>query len=149
MGLYASSLCALHCCIMPFLIAVTPLIGFKFLASNEFEWLMISLAGLLGGIGTFTGFWMHQNRSAIILFCVGIFTLVSNQIVHATTNLDACCSLHSTNQEVAAWTMFPPVIGGILIASSHIVNQHLCKQCETCNNESDANSENQCGEIKP
>ncbi len=131
-GAFASSLCAVHCCVMPFAIGILPLVGVGFLATSGFEWFMIALAAIVGGIGSLTGFRIHRNYTAILLFSFGVFMLVTNRVVHAATGIDACCSLHAATQDGLPWQVLPSVIGGVLVASSHIANQHLCKQCPQC-----------------
>lgn len=135
-GTWASSLCALHCCAMPFLIGVLPILGVSFLATNEFEWTMIAIAGVLGGYGAYAGFRFHQRLAAIALFTIGILTLISNRIVIAATTTEACCVLHAAPEEGLPFQVFPAVVGGLLVASSHVVNHHLCKNCKECTSDS-------------
>lgn len=133
-GTCASSLCAVHCCAMPFLIGILPVLGVGFLATSWFEWFMIAVAGLLGGYGAVSGFRTHQKSTAVLLFATGILMLISNRIVHAATSTEACCALHDVSQEGIPLQVLPSVVGGVLVASSHIVNQYLCKNCEKCDN---------------
>lgn len=134
-GTIASSLCAIHCCVMPFLLGALPLIGAGFLATNSFEWFMISIAAVLGSIGAYTGFRIHKNFTAILLLSFGLFMMVTNRVVHASSTGDACCNLHTASQDGIPWQVLPSVIGGVLVASSHVVNQHLCKECQFCDEE--------------
>ncbi|MCE7933359.1 MAG: MerC domain-containing protein [Chlorobi bacterium CHB2] len=50
LGLSASTICAIHCMAMPFLLGVLPTLGLGFLASGWFELAMIGISVVLGAI---------------------------------------------------------------------------------------------------
>lgn len=131
-GVLTSSFCAVHCLLMPLLIGVLPLMSLNVFMSYEFEWFMIGIAGVIGSMGVTTGYRVHTRFSAVILFAFGIFILVTNRVYASTTGAP-CCDIHSVPEESNYFPVMLSVIGGGLVASSHIVNQYLCKQCSSCN----------------
>lgn len=132
-GMCASSFCAVHCLLMPFVLGILPMLSLSFLATNQFEWIMISIAGVIGSMGVITGFRVHTKYTAILLFAFGIFILVTNRVVHASATGAPCCDLHTLPEETNNFPILLSVIGGGLVASSHVVNQYYCKQCSSCN----------------
>ncbi len=107
--------CAIHCLAMPLLGAVLPLIGLSFLANERVEFILIASAiGL--AIGSLAwGVRRHRNwRAFLVLIAALAFIVTAQTVVEGTF-------------EVVLYS-----IGGILLASSHLVNRHLCKTCPTC-----------------
>src|ERR1700741_5573835 len=71
-GMTASTICAIHCAIVPVLITTLPLIGLGFLANPWFEWGMIGLALMLGISSiTVAYFKIHHRPLPVILLLVG------------------------------------------------------------------------------
>ena len=114
-GACLSVACAVHCLSMPLLIAVLPLIGLGFLANERAELVLI-----LGAIGLAVGSlaWgvrLHRRWRALLILIVALaFITTSRTAVEGTF-------------EVVFYS-----IGGVLLASAHLVNRHLCKTCPAC-----------------
>ena len=117
-GACLSVACAIHCLAMPFLIAVLPLIGLGFLANERAELVLISGAIALA-IGSLAWGVRHHRRwrAFLILMVAVVFIATARTAVEGTF-------------EVVFYS-----IGGLLIASAHLVNRHLCKTCPTCEEE--------------
>ena len=117
-GACLSVACAIHCLSMPLLIAVLPLIGLGFLANERAEMYLI-----LGAIGLAVGSlaWgvrHHRSWRALLILIVALaFITTSRTAVEGT------------------FEMVFYSIGGILLASAHLVNRHLCKTCPACETE--------------
>ena len=107
--------CAIHCLAMPLLGTVLPLVGLSFLANERVEFILIvSAIGL--AIGSLAlGVRRHRNwRAFLVLIAALAFIATAQTAVEGTF-------------EVVFYS-----IGGILLASAHLVNRHLCKTCLTC-----------------
>ena len=114
-GACLSVACAIHCLAMPLLVAVLPLIGLSFLANERAELVLISGAIALA-IGSLAWGVRHHRRwrALLILIVALVFIATARTAVEGTFEV----VFYST--------------GGILLASAHLVNRHLCKTCPTC-----------------
>ena len=118
-GACLSVACAIHCLAMPLLVAVLPLIGLGFLASERAE--LVFITGAIGlAIGSLAwGVRHHRSWRALLILIVALaFIATARTAVEGTF-------------EVVFYS-----IGGILLASAHLVNRHLCKTCPACEDES-------------
>ena len=107
--------CAIHCLAMPLLGTVLPLIGLSFLANERVEFILIASAiGL--AIGSLAwGVRRHRNWRAFLVLIAALAFIATGQIAVEGTF------------EVVFYS-----IGGVLLASAHLVNRHLCKTCLIC-----------------
>jgi hypothetical protein len=107
-GATASLLCAVHCALLPFVLALLPLIGLEFLAGHTFERVFVACAAALASASILTAYRRHRRPHALILMLPGIALLLFGVAV----NLDVHVVLHT----VAV------VCGGVLVASAHVTN---------------------------
>lgn len=107
-GATASLLCAVHCVLLPFVLALLPLIGLEFLAGHLFERIFVTCAALLASASILAGYRRHRKPHALYLMVPGIALLLFGVAV----NLDVHVVVHT----VAV------VCGGVLVATSHITN---------------------------
>ncbi|MCY4552888.1 MAG: MerC domain-containing protein [Candidatus Poribacteria bacterium] len=114
-GACLSVACAIHCLAMPLLVAVLPLIGLSFLANERAELVLISGAIALA-IGSLAGGVRHHRRWRALLILIVALVFIAT----ARTAVEGIF-------EVVFYST-----GGILLASAHLVNRHLCKTCPTC-----------------
>ena len=117
-GACLSIACAIHCLAMPLLVAVLPLIGLSFLATERAE--LILITGAIGlAIGSLAwGVRHHRSWRALLILIVALaFIATARTAVEGTF-------------EVVFYS-----IGGILLASAHLVNRHLCRTCPVCERE--------------
>jgi hypothetical protein len=107
-GATASLLCAVHCALLPFVLALLPLIGLEFLAGHTFERVFVACAAALASASILTAYRRHRRPHALILMLPGLALLLFGVAV----NLDVHVVLHT----VAV------VCGGVLVASAHVTN---------------------------
>ena len=121
LGLSASTICAIHCMAMPFLLGVLPTLGLGFLASGWFELAMIGISVVLGAITLGTSYRLHQKINPIVLLTSWVVVLLFNFFGHES---------HSELAE----TLHPYIagFGAMMIATSYYINNRLCKACERC-----------------
>lgn len=114
-GACLSVACAIHCLSMPLLIAVLPLIGLGFLANERAEMYLI-LGAIVLAVGSLAwGVRHHRSWRAFLILIVSLaFIVTSRTAVEGT------------------FEMVFYSIGGVLLASAHLVNRHLCKTCPAC-----------------
>lgn len=119
-GATASLLCAIHCVLLPFVLALLPLIGLEFLAGHTFERVFVACAAALASVSIFTAYRRHRRPHALYLMLPGIVLLVFGVAI----NLDAHVIIHTVSV----------VSGGLLVASAHVTNlvlshRHHCSDC--------------------
>jgi hypothetical protein len=115
-GFSASTLCAIHCALMPFLLALLPVFGFEFLVSHEAEYIMVGLSVAIGSITFIHGYYKHhRNLRPLTLFLIGLTFIVAG---------------HYLLPEAMEYIMAP--IGALMIAISHLQNRKLSRVSKTC-----------------
>jgi hypothetical protein len=117
LGMTASTLCAIHCALVPIFITSLPLIGLGFLANPWFEWGMIILAFIIGtsSIGS-SYFRMHKRVLPLLLLTIGFIIIVAGHVF------------------ISGWPegIIVP-LGGFTIAIAHFFNYKYVGACKTCN----------------
>jgi hypothetical protein len=107
-GATASLLCAVHCALLPFVLALLPLIGLEFLAGHAFERIFVTCAAALAGASLIVAYRRHRRPQALFLMVPGIALLLFGIAI----NLDVHVLLHTASV----------VTGGLLLASAHVTN---------------------------
>jgi hypothetical protein len=110
-GASASFLCAVHCAVLPLIIAVLPAIGLGFLADHRFERGFIAFAGALALTTFWIGFRRHRRFRAFWFLAPGIALLLAGIAV----DFDQSAKLHAVLVS----------IGGTLVAIAHLTNLKL------------------------
>lgn len=112
-GITASTLCAIHCAALPFLITVLPLWGMGFLANEAVEIAMIAVSLVIGIWSLSTAYRKQHRRVMPILVLVTGF---------------ACIAFgHFSGIELLEPILIP--IGGLTIAAAHYINLRMLKSC--------------------
>lgn len=110
-GATASFLCAVHCALLPLVIAALPMLGLGFLADHRFERVFVAFAGVLALSTLIIGFRRHQRFRAFWFLVPGIVLLVAGIVV----DVDHAAVGHAVMVS----------IGGTLVALAHLVNLRL------------------------
>lgn len=110
-GATISFLCALHCALLPLVIAVLPMLGLEFLADHRFERAFVVFAGVLALSSLLVGFRRHQSYRAFWFLVPGITLLLAGILI----DTDHAAIRHAVLVS----------IGGVLVASAHVVNMRL------------------------
>lgn len=107
-GMTASTFCAIHCAVVPFLISVLPLWGLSFLADEWIEICMIILSVAIGIWSLGLSWLRHRKIAALLIFACGFFLIVlAHLFEHGST----------------AHFLLP--LGGLAVASAHYINWKL------------------------
>jgi MerC mercury resistance protein len=110
LGITTSILCAIHCAILPLMVASLPILGINIIENTRFEYGMIGLAFLIGSWSLWHGFSRHHRRfGPLLLFCSGMLFLLSKQIWH----------------QYQFW-LLPFAV--LLIVSAHILNYRFSRR---------------------
>jgi len=110
-GATASFLCAVHCALLPLVIAALPALGLSFLANHHFERGFIAFASVLALTTLYMGFRRHHRFRAFWFLAPGIALLTAGIIV----DFEQSATLHAVLVS----------LGGTLVALSHLTNLRL------------------------
>ncbi|WP_108471425.1 MerC domain-containing protein [Rhodanobacter thiooxydans] len=110
-GAMASFLCAIHCALLPFVLALLPLLGLEFLADHRFERVFVLAACVLASFVLIRGYRRHQRLLPLRLAVPGLLLLLLGIIY-----IDGPAPiLHSVLV----------TCGGLLLAGAHFANLRL------------------------
>jgi hypothetical protein len=115
LGITATSICALHCILLPVLLPVLSLFGLEFLADHEAEHMFLFATLILGSIALFSGFKRyHRKLYPFFLLFLGGFVYWHK---------------HSVEESLEPLMI---IVGAALLVGAHLVNLKLCNNCRTC-----------------
>ena len=106
LGMTASSLCAVHCALIPMMVTFLPLWGLEFLSESWVELMMIAIALVLGTVSLSISYKKHhKNKLPLLLLCFGFMLIAAGHFL-------------------VSETIEPLVIpaGGFIIAAAHYKN---------------------------
>lgn len=154
-GMVASIGCAIHCAVMPLVLAYLPTLGLDWLAREGFHrWMAVICFGLAAAAFV-PGWRKHRSFVPAVWGGLGLLALTtaafglgdgccascpSDGRVAVTTECDICCELSGLEStptaapSVASVTPFVTPLGGLLLVVGHIVNHLKSCECrgETC-----------------
>jgi len=107
-GAAASFLCAIHCALLPFVLALLPFVGLEFLAGHRFERGFVFFACLLALFALVRGYRRHQHPLPLLLATPGLALL----LVGVT---------YAEHYSIMAHSVLV-TCGGLLLASAHFIN---------------------------
>jgi len=107
-GATASLLCAVHCMLLPVVLALLPLIGLEFLAGHTFERIFVACAAALASASILVAYRRHRHPQALFLMVPGIALLLFGVAI----DINAHVVIHTASV----------VTGGVLVASAHVTN---------------------------
>ncbi|MBB6502962.1 MerC domain-containing protein [Pedobacter cryoconitis] len=113
LGMTASTLCAIHCVLVPVFITTLPLLGLEFLSNEWVEISMIIVSVILGTVSLSLSY-RKQHRKLLPFFVLFAgFALIA--------------SGHFSGLERLEPILIP--LGGFTVAAAHLVNWRLNKTC--------------------
>ena len=114
-GITATSLCALHCILLPVILPALPLLGIGFLADHMWEHVFLIVTAVLGTIAMFSGFKRyHKKLYPFYLLMLGVVIYWQK---------------HDFSEALQPFFI---MIGATLIVAAHIINIKLCNSCKQC-----------------
>jgi len=116
LGMTASTLCAIHCAIVPLIFTSLPLLGLGFLANPWFEWGMIILAFVIGVSSiSLSYFRVHRRLLPLTLLVVGFIIIIAGHLL------------------TGGWIegIIVP-LGGLTIVAAHFFNYKHASACNVC-----------------
>jgi hypothetical protein len=116
-GIVASGACAVHCAVLPLLLAAMPVVGLSPLLDDRVEWAFMLGAAMIGGMAHLRAYRRnHRHVAPGAIFGFG-FSLVLG------------ARLLLEEGPLGPWTA---VVGAVLAAASHYANLRRCRCCAEC-----------------
>jgi hypothetical protein len=115
LGVGVSSLCAIHCAIVPVAATVLPLLGFGFLADKRIEHTVLLVSIALASDSVCWGIRIHRQRRILVLFGAALLLMLAGR---------------GFTEGSAEATLV--VLGAALFVCGHLVNHYLCRRCQRC-----------------
>ncbi|MFA6986386.1 MAG: MerC domain-containing protein [Arenimonas sp.] len=112
LGSVGATLCAIHCALLPFALALLPVLGLGILASSGFEMGFVLFATTLAVVSLWHGYRRHRAYHAMAFLVPGLIALWAGIFVPA---LHDSIIAHAVAMS----------IGGTLVAVAHLVNMRL------------------------
>lgn len=114
-GAGMSLLCALHCAVMPLLVAMLPLIGHdleELFHTHGIEAAVIGIAGAIGYVTLAFGVRRHRRLAPLAILTLGLLLIV---FAHALLAHDAA--------------RLPTVVGALMLAGAQLLNRRYLSGC--------------------
>jgi len=113
LGMTASTLCAIHCVLVPVFLTTLPLLGLEFLSNEWVEISMIIVSVFLGTLSLSISY--RKQHHKLLPFCILFtgFVLIAAGHFSGISNLEPI--------------LVP--LGGFTVASAHLVNWRLNRSC--------------------
>jgi hypothetical protein len=120
-GITVTSLCAIHCIMLPVLLPVLPLLGLTVNHNHAFERIMLLFTMVLGFVALFIGF--HRYHRKLYPF----YSLFLGGFIYWQRDVWG----HEYEHAVL-------IVGASLVVLAHVMNMRLCSQCDSCETEDHA-----------
>jgi hypothetical protein len=116
-GMLVSGACAVHCALLPLLVAAVPVLGLGRLMDERVEWFFVITTGLVGVLAHLRAYRRdHRHVMPGLIFAAGFSSVLGARLFLESHRLGpyAACT------------------GGLLAAVSHWANRRLCRCCTDC-----------------
>ncbi|GAB3013459.1 hypothetical protein GCM10027098_04470 [Bowmanella dokdonensis] len=115
MGIWTSSLCALHCLLLPILVPLLPYVGATFFADSWFERSILTVSLMIGFWALLSGFYRYHRQ------LYPLYSLVLGGLIYWNKDMFG-----------EAYEPFTIAVGAVLIIAAHVINLKLCQSCRQC-----------------
>ena len=118
LGIAASVLCLIHCLAMPFVVALLPFLGLKFLESHESHlWLGAIVIGL-ALVSIIPGYLKHKRKRILSGMIVGISLVLAGSYLSHIFHI-----IH----EHELWIL---IAGNLILVTTHLFNKKVYGCCD-------------------
>lgn len=112
MGVGASSLCAIHCMLMPFVVACLPMFGLQFMHHDDVHPFLAGFVVFFGITSIVPGYRKHKECAILMSMAVGLaLVLLATFVIEPTLG--------------GQWEMLVITAGNFLVVLAHVRNQKL------------------------
>lgn len=114
-GIAITSLCAIHCIMLPVLLPLLPLMGLSAVHNHAFERIILLITMVLGFVTLFAGF--HRYHRKLYPF----YSLFLGGFIYWQKD--------ALGPE---YEHFVLIVGASFVVLAHVLNLRLCNQCNGC-----------------
>lgn len=118
----ASFACAVHCAVLPVLIAAGAAGAFSWMNHQPVEWGLVLFAAVVGTVSAWRGFRTHGNRTVTVVMVLAAGSLVLLTLSHSGEH-------GAEHNHAAPWLA---ALAGIALGVSLFVNRRMCGHCTDC-----------------
>lgn len=115
LGITATSICALHCILLPVLLPTLSFLGLEYFASHESEHIFLFATLILGTVALLSGYKDYHGKIYPFVF------LYTGGFVY--------WHKHSVNEAIEPVMI---IVGAILLVSAHVINLKLSNNSRSC-----------------
>ena len=115
LGITISSVCAIHCVLLPAIFIITP---YSFLASHEFHEALIYFILPCAASAFVLGCRKHGDLKVAVMGTLGVILLASSLLFHEI--------FHAEEHSEELITVLITIAGSIMLILSHLRNRKLC-----------------------
>lgn len=126
LGISASTVCLIHCMILPTMLVIFPTATLAWLADDAMHLPLLGILILPAAIAAVTGFLAHKHLSTAVVMAFGLGAVTIGTFSHEIG------LPHS-------WEVPVMVLGSLTLIAAHWTNRNLCKACPTCAHEAHEN----------
>ena len=138
-GIFASSLCAVHCLATAFLPGIILVLGFDMLLSSRTEWLFTCFAILMACLAFYSGYKKHHSKMIATIFVIGITGLILSRVIEESgghehsehhTEVHETAHHEEEHNEGLDLHLLGSIIGigsGLTILAAHFLNMQKSK----------------------
>lgn len=121
-GIALSLACGAHCALVPFVIGAAALLPFKWLVAESTELWLLAGSMVIALTSLLSSYWLkHRHKRCLVFLIPGLAVL-------------GLVLFGSISEQLEPWV----VVGGTSsIATGHLVNIRLCRQCAQCQSEAE------------
>ena len=117
LGITISSVCAIHCVLLPAIFIIAP---YSFLASHEFHEALIYFILPCAAVAFILGCRKHGDVKVALMGTLGVILLVSSILFHEI--------FHTEEHSEELITVLITIAGSVMLILSHLRNRKLCLQ---------------------
>ena len=117
LGITISSVCAIHCVLLPAIFIIAP---YSFLASHEFHEALIYFILPCAAIAFILGCRKHGDLKVAVMGTLGVILLASSLLFHEI--------FHAEEHSEELITVLITIAGSVMLILSHLRNRKLCLQ---------------------
>ena len=115
LGITISSVCAIHCVLLPAIFIIAP---YSFLASHEFHEALIYFILPCAAIAFVLGCRNHGDLKVAVMGTLGVMLLASSLLFHEI--------FHAEEHSEELITVLITIAGSLMLILSHLRNRKLC-----------------------
>jgi hypothetical protein len=118
-GIAASTLCAIHCLLLPVMLAFAPTLAHFLPGSETIHRTFAYLLAAVGLVAFWAGYKVHRRKLVLLLLAIGILGV--------TVGAYADFLLRSH-----LWEVMVTMAGSFFLIAAHSLNRTLCRSCRIC-----------------